>query len=119
GAKHVAVGGCSNLRHQLFSQLGPGLRITKERSNSDQQFLEKEVRFLRIFPQVTHVVVHRVDTMQAHASLQASIDRGLLVEREIMARLRAQEHEYLLQSPAILGAEVGSVMYVREIRQVV
>ncbi len=76
----------------------PGRRIAEEAGDPDEQFLEEQLDLSRVLSQVAHVAGHPVDLVEAHAALDAAVDGAALVEREVVAGLRLEEHEDLLEA---------------------
>ena len=77
---------------------GPGGRVAEELRHADQQLLEQQVDFLRIGLQIGHVVGNAGELVDADAALDPPINRALLVKREVMPALRAQQDADFLES---------------------
>ncbi|MGC4120345.1 MAG: hypothetical protein QM765_38340 [Myxococcales bacterium] len=98
GAQHAAGGAAGEQRRQhLPLQVLPGRRVAEEAGDADEQLLEQQVDLAGVVAQEAHVVGDGVDLVQAHAPLDAAVEGALLVEREVVAGLRAQQDEDLLQ----------------------
>ena len=80
----------------------PDSPITEEAGDADKQFLEEKFRFLRILPQIAHIVADLGDLVQPHAPFNPPGNGALLVERKILAALAAQQDDNLLQGALVL-----------------
>src|SRR5262249_18209202 len=93
------------LRQDVGAQEIPGSRIAEEAGDANQKLPEEEIDLARVVAQVANVVADLVDLVQAHAARDAPVDGALLVEGEVVARLRAQKDENLLESALSLLLE--------------
>ncbi len=84
-------------RDDLFSQLLPRRRIAEKAGHADEQLLEQELRLLGVLLEKPDVGRDPVDLVEAHAPLDPAVDGALLVQGEVLAGLRPQEDEDLLQ----------------------
>ena len=83
-------------------QLFPHRRVAEEARYPDQQFLEQQIRLAGILLEKLDIAGDAVDLVNAHAPLDAAVDGGLLVEGEIVAGLRPQQDDDLLEGAMAL-----------------
>ena len=69
----------------FFAQLLPAGGVAEETRHADQQLLEKQIQFLRIFPQVADITGELVNLMDAHAPFDAAVESIFFVVRKIVA----------------------------------
>ncbi len=79
----------------------PDGRIAEEAGDADEQFLVEKVRFLRILPEITHVIGDLGDLMKTHAPFNPAGDGAFLVEGKIVAGLRTQENHHLFEGALV------------------
>ncbi len=97
GPEHV-VGGLvgKQLRQDVPLQHLERLAVAEEARHVDEHFLEQGLQLGGLFLQVAQVDRQVVDVVLQHAALDAATDRALLVEREVVARHGAQQHQDLV-----------------------
>ncbi len=107
------------VRQHVLAQVLPCLGIAEEARDADRRLLEQELDLAGVFPEVAHVVRQLVDLVQAHPPLDASVDGAHLVEREVVAGVRPEQDEDLLEGAQLLVLEddlrrpyVGRVLFV-------
>ena len=84
------------LRHHLFFNGLERLGIPEEAGHSDQKVLEQAVELTGIGPDIAKVFFNPADLLDAHATLDTSYDRALLVTGKIMSHLVSQQHQDLV-----------------------
>ncbi len=88
----------SQQRRQDFGfQLLPRFRVAEKTRHPDQQLAEQQFHLLRILLQEAHIVGDLINLVQSHAPLDAAIDRGLFVQRKVVARLPAQQDHHFFK----------------------
>jgi hypothetical protein len=84
-------------REDAVAQLLPGGAIAKETCHPDQQLLEKQIQFLRVFLQVANIDGNLVNLVDAHAAFDPAVEGVSFVERKVMAGVGAQQDDRLFQ----------------------
>jgi hypothetical protein len=84
---------CQKRGNRRLFHLLPDGRVSKKIGHPNQEFFEKEIHFLGIFPEKADVAVHAVDLVDSHSPRNASEQRGWLVNREIMSGAFAYEND--------------------------
>jgi hypothetical protein len=84
-------------RGQRLVERLEGPRISEERGDADQQVAEERLDLRGGLLEEADVVLQSGDLVHRHPPLDAAVHRVRLVLREVVARLRAQHHEHVVQ----------------------
>jgi hypothetical protein len=87
------------------AQLFPRSAVAKETRHAEEQFLEQQIQFLRVFLQVTDIGGNLVNLVDAHAALDPPVKGVFLVKRKVMAGVGAQKNDGLFQGALRLACE--------------
>ncbi len=78
-------------RECFLRQVGPGLRVTEERCDTNQHFPEQQLDFLAVLLQVVRIDGQVRNAMDGHAPFNATTECTGLVQGEIMPRVLLQD----------------------------
>jgi hypothetical protein len=84
-------------RDDFLFQVLPGRRVAEKTGHADQKLLEEQFDLLGVLAQKADIGGDLVDLVQAHAPLDAAVDRALLVWRKVVAGAGPEQDKYLLQ----------------------
>src|SRR5204863_4223141 len=90
-------------RKDDFSELPMSFRLTKKRSNVDEEILRQDLRLRRILTKSPRIVLQVLQAMQSHSAFDAAQDGVGLVIGEIDPGSRPQHHEN--------GIEISSAVW--------
>ena len=81
----------------------PERGIAEKIGDPDQQFLEQQVKLLRVLTQVGNIAGNAVDLQQGSAPLDAAIQRARLVQRKVVAAAVPQQDDDLVERTLQVG----------------